>query len=115
MKHYENIDEALCREMDMLDKKYANGDELSIQDLEKIRLLFSSMVKGETYYAMKEESEWDEDEMSHGGRDYSGRRGMIRSGRRGRDSMGRYVSRDMMPDMSGHYPEYMPPYYGGRY
>ena len=115
MKRYENIDETLCREMEKLDKKYANGGELDMQDLETIRLLFSSMVKADTHYAMQEEQEWDEDEMSRSGRSYYGRGGMDRSGRRGRDSMGRYVSRDMYPDMSGHYPEYMPPYYGGRY
>ena len=113
MKRYEHVDEALCREMDMLDKKYAGDIEMSVQDLEKIRLLFSSMVKSETYYAMKEDREWDEDETSRSGRSYYGRGSMDRSGRRGRDSMGRYVSRDM--DYSGHYPEYMPPYYGGRY
>lgn len=110
MKRYEHVDEALCREMDILDKKYASGEEMTMQDLEKIRLIYSSMVKSETYYAMQEDREWDEDEMSHGGRDYSGRRGMLRSGRRGRDSMGRYVSRDM-DGYSGHYPEWIPPMY----
>ena len=113
MKHYENIDEALCREMDTLDKKYASDVEMSVQDLEKVRFLLSSMVKAETYYAMQEDREWDEDETSRSGRSYYGRGGMDRSGRRGRDSMGRYVSRDM-GGYSGGYPEYMPPYYGGR-
>lgn len=116
MKHYENIDEALCREMDTLDKKYASDVEMSVQDLEKIRLLLSSMVKAETYYAMQEDREWDDDmegsgegRMSRGGRSY-GRYGTDRSYRRGRDSMGRYTSRDM-DGYSGHYPEWLPPMY----
>lgn len=113
MKRYENIDEALCREMDKLDKKYASDIEMSMQDLEMIRLIFSSMVKADTHYAMQEEKEWDEDDMSRSGRSSYGRGGMDRSGRRGRDSMGRYTSMDM--GYSGHYPEWMPPYYGGRY
>lgn len=114
MKHFENIDEALCREMDKLDKKYASDVEMSMQDLEMIRLIFSSMVKSETYYAMQEDKEWDEDDMSRSGRSSYGRGGMDRSGRRGRDSMGRFTSRDM-GGYSGGYPEWMPPYYGGRY
>ena len=113
MKRYENIDDALCREMDKLDKKYANDTEMSMQDLEMIRLIFSSMVKADTHYAMQEEKELDEDDMSRSGRSSYGRGG-DRSYRRGRDSMGRYVSRDM-EGYSGHYPEWMPPYYGGRY
>jgi len=117
MKEYRNVDEALCREMDKLDKKYAGDVDMTMQDLEMIRLLLSSLVKSETYYAMQEENEWSNDEMegsgegrmSRGGRSY-GRGGMDRSYRRGRDSMGRYTSRDMGPGYSGHYPEWMPPY-----
>lgn len=109
MKRYENVDDALCREMEKLDKKYGAGDvEMSLQDLEMIRLLYSSMVKAETYQAMLEESgEYDEDEMS--GRGYSGRG---RSYARRRDSMGRYM-RSGDYGYSGHYPMY--PYYPGRY
>ena len=121
MKRYENIDEALCREMDKLDKKYAGDIDMTIQDLEMIRLLFSSMVKSDTHYAMQEEREMDEDMEGSGrrgndGRMYSGRGSYGRSYRRGRDSMGRYTSRDMGGDYSGdygysgHYPEWMPPY-----
>lgn len=95
MKRFENVDNALCREMENLDRKYGSGDvEMNMQDLEMIRLLYSSMVKGQTYYAMKEEEERD-------GRSYA---------RRGRDAMGRYTSRDM-DGYSGHYPEWMPPAY----
>lgn len=123
MKRYENIDEALCREMDKLDKKYAGDIDMTLQDLEMIRLLFSSMVKSDTHYAMQEEREMDEDMEGSGrrgndGRMYSGRGGSGRSYRRGRDAMGRYTSRDMggysgndgYDGYSGHYPEWMPPY-----
>jgi hypothetical protein len=103
MKRYEHIDEALCREMDKLDKKYAGNVDMTMQDLEMIRLLRSAMVKGQTYEAMMEERGWEDKDAS--GTSY----------RRGRDAMGRYTSRDMMPGYSGHMPEWMPPYYGGRY
>lgn len=102
MKRFENVDSALCREMEKLDRKYGSSDsELSQQDLETIRLLYSAMTKAQTYYAMKEADEWEEKEAS--GRSY----------RRGRDAMGRYVSRDMGihdGDYSGHYPDWRPMY-----
>ena len=104
MKHYENIDQALCREMEKLDKKYAGDVEMSRADLETIRLLRSAMLKGQTIEAMEEEREWD-DMGSGNGRSY--RDG--RSYRRGRDAMGRYTSREM-DEWSGHRPEWMPPY-----
>ena len=114
MKHYENLEEAMCKELEALDKKYAGEPgEMTTSDVEKADILYHALKSAATYHAMKDAEDWDEDEMSRGGRDYSGRRGMDRSGRRGRDAMGRYTSRDM--DYSGHYPEWMPPYYGGRY
>ena len=103
MKRYEHVDEALCREMEKLDKKYAGNVDMTMQDLEMIRLLYSSMVKSQTYHAMQEEREWEDKDAS--GSFY----------RRGRDSMGRYTSRDMMPGYSGHYPEWTPQYFGSRY
>ena len=94
MKCCENIVKALCHELEKLDKKYAGDVEMSMQDLEMIRLLYSSLVKSETYDAMKDDSgddEWEETERGNRGR---------KSDRRGR---------------TGYYPEYMPPHYGGRY
>jgi len=111
MKQYENIEEKLCQELEKLDKKYASGTDMTMQDLEMIRMIYSSLAKSHMYFEMKEESEMDEDmegSGTRGGRSYYGR-----SYRRGRDSMGRYVSRDMDPGYSGHYPEWLPPY--GRY
>ena len=107
MKHYENLERAMCKELDKLDKKYQNDvPEMSVQDVEKIDVLYHALKSAETYYAMKDAEEW-EDEDSRSGRGYG--RGGDRSYRRGRDSMGRYTSRDM--DYSGHYPEWMPPMY----
>lgn len=116
MKKYENLEEAMCKELDKLDKKYG-GDvaEMSAQDVERADILYHALKSAATYHAMKDAEEWDEDDMEgsgdrmpRGGRSYYGRGGSDRSYRRGRDSMGRYVSRDM--DWSGHYPEWMPPY-----
>lgn len=107
MKRYDNLEQAMCKELDKLDKKYQNDvPEMSVQDVEKIDVLYHALKSAETYYAMKDADEWDEEE-SRSGRSYG--RGGDRSYRRGRDSMGRYTSRDM--DYSGHYPEWMPPMY----
>lgn len=112
MKHYENLEQAMCKELEMLDKKYASEQgEMSTADVEKADILFHALKSAATYHAMKDAEDWDEDDSRIGRSNYG--RGGDRSGRRGRDSMGRYTSRDM--DYSGHYPEWMPPYYGGRY
>ena len=113
MKRYENLEEAMCKELDKLNSKYASeAGEMSVQDAEKADLLYHALKSAATYHAMKDAEEWDEDgsegRMSRGGRGYD-RGGTDRSYRRGRDSMGRYTSRDM--DYSGHYPEWMPPMY----
>ena len=105
MKRYEHLEEAMCKELEKLDKKYGGDIEMSPQDLETARLLYSSLMKADTLYSMQEEREM-KDEMDGSG---YGRYG--RSYRRGRDALGRYTSRDMMPEYSGHYPEWMPPYY----
>lgn len=106
MKHYEHLEEAMCNELEKLDKKYsAEHGEMSVQDAEKADLLYHALKSAATYHAMKDSEGWEEKDAS--GRSY----------RRGRDAMGRYVSRDMGPGYSGydgysgHYPEWMPPYY----
>ena len=111
MKRYEHLEEAMCKELEKLDKKYASDvPEMTVQDVEKADVLYHALKSAETFYAMKEE--WDDADMETSGRRgsdgrmYSGRDGS-RSYRRGRDSMGRYTSRDM--EYSGHYPEWMPP------
>jgi len=119
MKHYENLEKAMCKELDKLDKKYGNDvPEMSVQDVEKADVLYHALKSAATYYAMKDAEEWDDDmegsgegRMSRGGRGYYGRGGTERSYARGRDAMGRFTSRDM-DGYSGHYPEWMPPYYG---
>lgn len=99
MKRYEHLEEAMCSELEKLDKKYANSvPEMSVQDVEKIDILYHALKSAATYHTMKDAEGWEEKDAS--GRSY----------RRGRDAMGRYVSRDMMPEYSGHYPEWMPPY-----
>lgn len=102
MKHHENLEKAMCRELNMLDQKYANDPvEMSTADVEKADILFHALKSAATYYAMKDAEDWDEED-SHSGRS-SYDRGGDRSYRRGRDSMGRYISRDM-DGYSGHYP-----------
>jgi hypothetical protein len=99
MKRYENLEEAMCRELEKLDKKYASeGGEMSVQDAEKADKLYHALKCAATWHAMKDAEGWEEKDAS--GRSY----------RRGRDAMGRYVSRDM-DGWSGHYPpEWVRPY-----
>lgn len=121
-KHYENLEEAMCKELEMLDKKYgADSAEMTVQDVEKADKLYHALKSAATYHAMKDAEEWDEDEESGEGRSYRGGRSYGRSygGRsyaRRRDSMGRYTSRGMGPDDYGDvdYSGYMP-YYPRRY
>ena len=101
MKRYENLEEVMCKELEKLDRKYATGeqDEMTVQDAEKVDLLYHALKSAATYYAMKE---------AEGGRSY--RDGMDGSYAMRRDARGRYVSRDM-DGYSGHYPDWMPPMY----
>ena len=101
MRRYENLEEAMCKELEKLDKKYGGETaEMSVQDAEKADLLYHALKSAATYHAMKDAEGWEEKDAS--GRSY----------RRGRDAMGRYASRDMGYDggYSGHYPDWMPPY-----
>lgn len=98
MKRYDNLEEAMCKELEALDKKYAaDVGEMSVQDAEKADLLYHALKSAATYHAMKDSEKWEDEVNSRSGRDG-------RSYRRGRDSMGRYVSRDM--GYSGGYPMY---------
>jgi len=114
MKHYENLEEAMCRELEMLDKKYGGETkEMSPQDVERADILYHALKSAATYHAMKDADEWEEEESGARGRSYA--RNSDSYARR-RDSMGRYFSRDM-DGYSGHYPpmyERYPGYdYGG--
>ena len=70
---FNNICEALHRELEMLDEKYANGSQLNNQDLEHIDKMMHALKSIATYEAMKGDSEYG----------YSRR--MSRAGRYSRD------------------------------
>lgn len=79
-KKHEIIEQRLCREIDLIESKYANGTgEMSIQDIEKLDKVYHTLKSMATYNAMKEAEEYGEGGMS---------------GARGRGPDGRYVSRD---------------------
>lgn len=119
-KRYENLEKAMCNELDKLDKKYGSeSTEMSPSDLEHADMIYHALKSAATYHAMVDA----EEEMDDG---YSGYGRMYRSGRaypkgssyrRMRDSRGRFVSRDMGGDgYSGGYPmEYIDPYWDRRY
>lgn len=119
-ERYEHLEKAMCKELEKLDKKYTADVEMSEQDAERARKLYHALKSAETYHAMKDAEELDDEDGEEG---YSEARGMRRGGRayggsyrRGRDMRtGRYVSRDMEPGYSGHYPmEYIDPMYWER-
>jgi len=89
---YHGITEAIHREMDELEKKYANGVQLESKDLQDIDKMVHALKCLATYEAMTGES-------SYGGDSYA--RGRSRT-------TGRYVSRD------GGYSGYEPDGYSGR-
>lgn len=111
MQRYENIDKKLQKELQKIDKKFENeGAEMSNQDLELVDCIFHALKSAETYYAMAESGE-----MSYGmGSGNYGGGGSGNSYARGRDGRGRYTSREMSREYSGHYPPmgYYPESYG---
>ena len=112
MKRYENLEEAMCRELEKLNKKYGGETaEMNAQDVERADTLYHALKCAETYHAMKDAAEMDADGMDGSG----DMRGYRRSyARRGRDAMGRYTSREM-DHYSGTYPEWAPGYYPMHY
>lgn len=103
-KRFENLEHVMCKELDKLNKKYANEEELTSQDAERVRTLFHALKSAETYYAMV-------------GAEDSEERGGNMSGARYRGPMmGRLISRGYPEDRySGHYPaEYIDPYWDRR-
>lgn len=108
-KRYDNLEDALCKELELLDKKYSSDNEMSAQDVEKADKLYHALKSAETYHAMVDaEMDGDDDESGRSYRD--GRSYARRSYARRRDSMGRYTSRGMGGGYSGHYPNMYPRY-----
>lgn len=97
---YQHLESKLCKELQDLEEKYRSGAEMSEGDLRRIDLLVHSLKSLATYRAMKEAQGY-EDNNYMGGNSY-----MNNSYARGRGMDGRYISRDMEHDMSGHYPAY---------
>ena len=86
---YEAICEAIHKEMDVLEDKYAKGTQLSGQDLEHIDKMAHALKSLATYDAMKGNSEY-------GGSYDSYARGRSRT-------TGRYISRDGYEPRDGYY------------
>ena len=109
-ERFENLEKAMCKELEKLDKRYTADVEMSAQDAERADMLWHALKSAETYYAMKDaENEDMEDEYSGAGRSY--RNGGIRSGMPRRNvRTGRFMSRDgggyggFSGEYSGWYP-----------
>lgn len=56
---FDNIENVLCDELDKLDEKYRNGQEINAGDLQKADMIFHALKSAATYKAMKGSSEYD--------------------------------------------------------
>lgn len=83
MDKFEALEKSMCKELEVLEQKFKNGTEMSVNDLEKIDKLTHAMKSLATYKAMK----GAEDEEGNFSMDGT-------SGRRGRGMNGQYVSRE---------------------
>ena len=81
MGKHDILEKKMCKELELLESKYTDGTEMTVEDLKKIDMLAHALKSLATYNAMKEAEEYEMD-------GYSGRRGRS-------PSTGRYVSRDM--------------------
>lgn len=98
---FDNLIRVNLNELKKLDAAYANKDEFTEADAKKFDMFtctLSRLMKSLPYI---EEYGYDQDHSL--------------SGRRGRDSMGRYASMDMGPNMSGHWQAPPPPMWSGTY
>ena len=107
-KRYMNLESKLCRELEMLEEKYRNGQEMSEGDLRRIDLLAHAMKSLATFVAMKEaETGYQEEQYMDTSRmgNNSYMNNSYMNYNRGMD--GRFTSRDM--DTSGYYQHPMYP------
>ena len=82
MNKFEALEKTMCRELETLEQKVSGGNEMSVQELDKIDKLVHAMKSLATYNAMKDAEEYS-DNMS---------------GRRARGMDGRFISRGMDED-----------------
>lgn len=99
MKMFENLENAMCEELERLDEEYKKGKEITSGDLAKADLI-AHALKSLASYTMTKESMEGESERSYG------------SYARGRN--GRYMSRDGGSRTGGGYREVMDPYWDRR-
>lgn len=95
---FENLIRVNLNELNKLNAAYNSKEEFSEADAKKLDMFtctLSRLMKSLPYI---EEYGWDQNHDL--------------SGRRGRDSMGRYSSMDMGPNMSGHWPPQTPMWNG---
>lgn len=77
---HEILEQKMCKELESIEERLRGGNEMSMQDLEKVDKLYHALKSKATYDAMKEAEEYE---------------GQGMSGYRGRSATtGRYVSRD---------------------
>lgn len=118
MERFEDLDKALCKELEKLNKKYAaEVGEMSEQDAHKADMLYHALKSAETYYAMKDEYGDDGEYSEAGGRRAQRYRGSYEGGGSYARERARRAGRNYARDMySGRYPmDYIDPYYDRGY
>ena len=117
-KRYMMLEKSLCRELELLEEKYRNGQEMSEGDLRRTDLLAHAIKSLATYTAMKQAEGYGYDNNSFNS--YNGNSYMNSYpnnsyannsyGNNSYDNTRGMRSREMGPDMSGHYPMNYPMY-----
>ena len=118
MERYENLQKALCKELERLDKKYGSDvGEMSPNDLETADKIYHALKSAATYHAMKDAEDEERNYSGYGdGQPMNGRsyRNNASYARYRNPRTGRYMSRE--DGYSGGYPmEYIDPYWDRRY
>ena len=118
-KRYMMLEKSLCRELEMLEEKYRNGQEMSEGDIRRVDLLSHAMKSLATYTAMKQaENSYDNSSYNHPLMNNSYMSNNMGNGMS--NGMNNNMSNNMnngmsngmnnasygMRDMSGHYPMY---------
>lgn len=113
MKRHDLIEQHMCNALDEIETRLKQGQKMSPNDYEQVRVIYSALIKKKGYEGMLEYEDYEDDMEGN-------------SGRRGRASNGRYMSMDTRKSYddgyargfseamneignSGHYP--MMPYY----
>jgi len=113
-KRYMMLEKSLCKELELLEEKYRNGQEMVEGDIRRVDLLSHALKSLATYTAMKQAEgygyENNSSYNSYGNQPPMNNSYMNNSYMNNSYDMRGMRSRDMGSDVSGHYPINYPMY-----